>query len=91
MDQALKVQAIPEHHRARLPDAFARVRGNGRAIAVAKLREYADMLERGELDGCRVEWRDNYGDDTQMRTVTIKRTSESTGAVQFCETAIEEG
>lgn len=86
--EAIKVQAIPESARVRAPDLYARVRGNGRAIAVAKLREYADKLESGELEGCRVEWRDNYGEDTQMRTVTLDRESRR---VQFCETAIEEG
>jgi hypothetical protein len=85
--EAIKVQAIPEVTRVLAPDAFARVQGNGRAIAVAKLREYADMLESGALDGCRVEWRDDHGDDTRMRTVTIDRAS---GRVQFCETHIEE-
>jgi len=91
MNQALKLLAIPEVVRSRFPDEFACVRGEGRSIAVAKLREFADMLASGELDGCSVEWRDNYGDDSKMRTVTIQRTGAETGTVRFCETTIEEG
>jgi len=31
---------------------------SARAAAVAQLRRYADLLERGELDGVRMQWRE---------------------------------
>jgi hypothetical protein len=31
---------------------------SARAAAVAKMRELADALERGDLDGARIEWRE---------------------------------
>lgn len=87
----LKLCAVPEQARKLNPEAFARVRGKGRAIAVAKLRELANLLESGELDGCRVQWRDDHGADTEMVTVTIThRTEECGGEVQMLTTKIEE-
>jgi hypothetical protein len=44
----------------RKPDVHSRIKGNGRAIAVAKFRELADKLESGELDGARVQWLDTH-------------------------------
>lgn len=91
MAAALKLVALPEQQRVLDPQAFAHVEGNGRKIAVAKLREYADMLERGELDGCRVQWRDDHGEDTEMVTVTISHaTEEHGGRVQMLTTKIVE-
>lgn len=46
----------------REPDEQGRIRGNGRAIAVAKFRELADKLESGELGGARVQWLDTHGE-----------------------------
>lgn len=43
------------------PVIKTRVKGDGRAITVAKLRETADMLESGELDGARVQWLATHG------------------------------
>jgi hypothetical protein len=93
MSQAVKIplRALPEMQRKLHPEAFSRVQGDGRKIAVAKLREFADMLESGELDGCRVQWRDDHGAETEMVTVTITHaTDEHGGMVQMLTTKIEE-
>ena len=83
----LKVRALPEEMRRENPQLHTRVRGNGRAIAVAKLRELADKLESGELDGCRCQWGTNPGVDveTEMQTVTL-----TSDTVQLITTKIEE-
>lgn len=83
----LKVRALPESQRRLNPEAFANVRGVGRDIAVAKLREFADKLESGELDGCRVQWGTNPGLDTETEMVTVALTSDT---VQMLTTKIEE-
>lgn len=93
MQRSLKVVATPESLRKLNPQAFARVKGKGRQIAVAKLREYADALERGDLDGVRVQWRDDEAAETEMVTVTITpRMTEvgQTRTVQMITTTIEE-
>jgi hypothetical protein len=62
--QAAKVLDLKEASEAKYrlePDSASRVRGNGRAIAVAKFRELADKLESGEIDGARVQWLDTHG------------------------------
>jgi len=87
MSAALKMHAVPECARVLNPEVFARVQGDGRAIAVAKLREFADMLESGELDGCRVQWGTNPGLDTETEMVTVTLTAD---AVQLVTTKIEE-
>jgi hypothetical protein len=87
MAAALKLVAVPEAARKLEPEAFAEVRGNGREIAANKLEEFARMLRSGELDGCRVQWRDDHGANTEMVTVTIDHT---TGVVQMLTTKIEE-
>lgn len=85
--------------RTRLPDVVTSLKGNGRKIAVAKFRELANKIESGELDGARVQWRDDNGEETEMVTVTIsrsaprngKRVSELPGGVvQLITTTIEE-
>lgn len=81
----LKVRALPEEQRRLSPEAFANVRGVGRDIAVAKLREFADKLESGELDGMRCQWGDNGGTETEMVTVTL-----TADTVQMLTTKIEE-
>ncbi len=87
MSEALKVRALPEEVRRLNPELYARVQGVGRDIAVAKLREFANKIESGELDGCRVQWGTNPGLDTEteMQTVTI-----TTDTVQLITTKIEE-
>jgi hypothetical protein len=47
--------------------------GDPRALAVAKFRELADKLERGEVDAARVEWAFNLPNLT-----TVIRDSEGT-------------
>lgn len=69
------------------PELIDKVQGNGRELAVAKFRELADKLESGELDGARIQWRDDFGSDTEMVTVTLDRAS---GIVQLTTTTIEE-
>jgi hypothetical protein len=91
MSAALKMEALPEKERIRNPDVYATVRGDGRKIAVAKLREFADMLESGELDGCGFYWRDDHGANTEMVTVTVTHaTEEHGGMVTRFPTTIEE-
>ena len=82
---AIKTHALPESQRSLHPEAFTRVRGVGRDIAVAKLREFADKLESGELDGVRVQWRDDEATESEMVTVTL-----GAGTVQMLTTKIEE-
>lgn len=38
------------------------LRGDARALAVAKFRDLANKLESGELDGARVQWRNGSPD-----------------------------
>ncbi len=87
MAEALKVRALPEEARRLNPELHARVQGVGRDIAVAKLREFADKIESGELDGCRVQWGTNPGLDTETEMQTVTLTSD---AVQIITTKIEE-
>jgi hypothetical protein len=81
------------------PEVKTRVRGNSRAIAVAKFRELADKLESGELDGARVQWLDTHGllldDDglpiSGMEFVTRTAwTEDGSGRVQLDTVTIEE-
>ncbi len=83
----------------RAPDESNRLKGNGRAIAVAKFRELADKLERGELDGARVQWLDTHGErlDNEGKPVSglefVTRTTwseDGSGTVQLVATTIEE-
>jgi len=84
---------------AQNPGLSSRIKGNGRAIAVAKFREIADKLERGELDGARCQWLDTHGelreaDGTQisgMEFVTRTAwTEDGSGTVQLVAVTIEE-
>lgn len=87
----LPTRALPEAQRTLNPEAFARVKGSGREIAANKLEEYARMLRSGELDGVRVQWRDDSGEETAMVTVTIAHgTNGRGGIVQMLTTQIEE-
>lgn len=63
MEQVARVIPLPrpEVGYRQNPQLHDRVKGNGRAIAVAKLRELADKLESGELDGVRCQWLDTHG------------------------------
>ena len=93
MSAALKLRAIPEGMRTLDPEAFARVHGVGRDIAVAKLREFADALEAGDLDGCRVQWCDSHGPESEMVTVSITPRVDDewrVGRVQMLTTKIDE-
>jgi len=83
----LKVRAIPEEARRQNPELFARVQGDGRAIAAAKFREMADKLESGELDGARCQWGTNPSLDTETEMVTVTFTADT---AQLITTKIEE-
>lgn len=85
--KVLKLPA-PEPECAELPEVLENITGDARAIAIAKFRELANKLESGELAGARVEWRDNYGAESQMVTVELDR---SAGKVQLRTFTIEEG
>lgn len=84
---------VEEVERTRSPDMGLHLNGDGRKIAVAKLREFADKLESGELDGCRLQWRVRHlgekaegKETTEMQTVTVTPPNFDTGdpgAVQF--------
>lgn len=41
-----------------VPTPVETLSGDARAVAVRKFRELADLLESGELQGARVQWRD---------------------------------
>ncbi len=43
------------------PVLHDRVHGKSRDIFVKKLRDIADAIERGELDGARAQWLDTHG------------------------------
>lgn len=63
-EQTAKVLELPQDKLGKYklyPGQHIRMRGDGRAIAVAKFRELADKLESGELDGARVQWMDTHG------------------------------
>lgn len=53
--------SVPDRGYQQRSTVHERVKGNGREIAVAKYREIADMLERGEIDGARCQWLDTHG------------------------------
>lgn len=86
--------------RVRAKDLNLDVEGNGRNLAVAKLRELADQIESGELDGASVEWRrgdvlqdaeDNMVVRSVMRHVTVTAdTDYNVGTVQWVQTNIVE-
>jgi hypothetical protein len=82
-----------------LPDVKERVKGDGRAIAAAKLRELADKLDSGELDGVRVQWLDTHGEllDAEGLPISgmefVTRTAwrdDGSGTVQLRTVTIEE-
>lgn len=91
---------VEEVERTRLPDMGLHLKGNGRALAVAKFRELADKLESGELDGARVQWRAPHLGElqegktgTEMQTVTVTPPNHATddaGTVQLLTFTIEE-
>lgn len=100
MSAAQKLQLVPAHQEpVLLPEETNVVRGNSRAIAVAKFRELADQLERGEIDGARCEWRSSswleseQGKPSKMATVTLTPQADAAwkgGTVQLTVTTIEE-
>jgi hypothetical protein len=67
MEQAARALPLPvvNDGYALNPKLITRTKGNGRAIAVAKLRELADRLESGELDGVRCQWLDTHGENRE--------------------------
>lgn len=82
-----------------LPGINERVRGYGRAIFVKKLRDIADAIERGELDGARAQWLDTHGENREadgtavsgMEIVTRTAWSaDGSGQVKLQVTTIEE-
>jgi hypothetical protein len=77
-----------------MPQLHDRVVGDSRAIAVAKFRELADKLERGEIDGARAQWLAPKDDQhtSELATVTRSARDHATGAgkVQLCVTTITE-
>lgn len=101
MTAAHKLRIVtPENdEKERLPDETLQLQGDGRAIAVAKFRELADALERGELDGARVQWRARNLDEiergtpSEMQTVTVTPRDDDewhNGTVQLLTFKIEE-
>lgn len=57
--RVLRLEAPNGYGRA--PDEHNRIKGTGRAIAVAKFHELANRLASGELDSARVQWSDTHG------------------------------
>jgi hypothetical protein len=99
MSAAKKLKLIdnPGAEKERMADEQIVLTGEGRAIAVAKFRELADKLESGELDGARVQWRQqstleiNAGDPSEMQTVTVSADADyQIGTVQLLTFTIEE-
>lgn len=65
------------------PTVHERVKGDGRAIAVAKFRELADKLERGEIDGARAQWLDTHGslvEDAEGKRYDLTKTDAPSGS-----------
>jgi len=58
--KVLELPTSPEAYRLN-PQLHERVKGNGRAIAVAMFRDLANRLESGELDCARIQWLDTHG------------------------------
>ncbi len=81
-----------------LPVLHDRVQGNSREIFVKKCRDTADAIERGELDGARLQWLDTHGlhiEDgiatTGIETVTRTAwTEDGSGKVQLVCLTVEE-
>jgi hypothetical protein len=102
MGQAAKVLELPVRTAppyVRGTDGQARVRGNGRAIAVAKFRELVDKLESGELDGLRAQWLDTHGENFDENGVAVSGfeyvtrtawTEDGSGTVELKTITIEE-
>ncbi len=94
--QKIEPAAVQEVERTRAPDLTLHLKGNGRAIAVAKFRELADKLERGELDGARIQWRARHEEEvaqdlpSEMVTVTVTPHTAKVGTVQLLTHKIEE-
>lgn len=95
----LEPAQVQEVERTRHPDLVLFLKGKGREIAVAKFREMADKLERGELDGARVQWRTRHpeevaeGKPSEMVTVTVTPCADPKwegGTVQLLTHTIEE-
>lgn len=95
----LRIVTPDNDEKERQPDQTLQLKGDGRAIAVAKFRELADMLERGELDGARVQWRARNLDElergapSEMQTVTVTPRVDDdwhNGTVQLLTFQIEE-
>lgn len=81
------------------PGVHERVKGNGRAIFAKRLRDIADAIERGELDGARAQWLDTHGQNLEddgtavsgMEVVTRTAWREDgSGQVKFQTTTIVE-
>jgi hypothetical protein len=67
------------------PTAVQSVRsGSARAVAVAKFRELADKLERGELEGARIQWREG------LEHIECVELDYNTRQVRFTRVQIEE-
>lgn len=93
MQSTAKVRQITEAKGYRLtPTVNERVKGNGREIFVKKLRELADKIESGELDGVRAQWLDTHGEpESGMEVVTRTAWREDgSGQVTLRATTIEE-
>lgn len=83
------------------PTVNERVKGNGRKIFVKRLRDIADAIERGELDGARAQWLDTHGEHLEddgtatsgMEVVTRTAwTDNGSGQVKLqVTTIVEEG
>ena len=99
MESAATTEASTNDHeveRTQLPPEQLHLRGKGRVIAIAKLREFADKLERHELDGVSLQWRERHEEEVQqgrpseMVTVTVTPHTAEVGTVQLLTYTIEE-
>lgn len=68
-----------------VPSVVVDVRGDPRTEAVRIFRDLADRIERGDLRGARVEWREGLG---HVEAVEL---DERAGEVRFRRVAVTQG
>lgn len=59
--KVIPAQGLQSDGYRQAPVLHDRVHGKSRDIFVKKLRDIADAIERGELDGARLQWLDTHG------------------------------
>ncbi len=71
MGAAERIEEQAEDRGLRIaPSAVREVKGDPREVAVAMFRDLADRLERRELEGARIQWRDGL---IEIETVELDR------------------